>query len=125
MTIKFIILTLVFSGISLFSIETYGQQSGMSASEHKRMDSLQEVNKKIQHQQRVKDANTINEAKKESKETEANDQVAKRNAKDAAEASRQSKKSLKAEKKAQKSRMQADKQAQKASDARVKSDNNN
>jgi hypothetical protein len=125
MKYKKILSLIVVSAASLFAFELFAQDSPVSKSEYKRMDSVQATYERDQVQtQRAEDVEKMNDAKNERSETKAKAKEAQRVEEEADDAAKQSKNALKTEKKAQKLRKKADKQADKAEEARDKSDLN-
>jgi hypothetical protein len=120
------ILSLIAVGAaSLFTAESFAQDTPISKVEYNRMDSAQAVYDRDQVQtQKAEDVEKMNAAKNERSETKAKAKEAQRVTDEADDAAKQSKNALKAEKKAQKLRKEADKQAEKAEKARDKSDLN-
>jgi hypothetical protein len=119
MNLKSIIRTATLGGLFLFSIESFGQSADVRAGDGVTTD------RKIDSQtQQENDASRIANAKQARRETKAKAKEARRVEREADDAERQSKNALKTEERAQKSRKRADAQSQKASDARVKSDQN-
>ena len=126
MKLKTILLIFTISALSLFTHELYGQDNvQMRNNDPSRMDSLNNVNKKIQDKQIAVDKETLNNAKEESRKTKTKAKEARRIERDANNASSESRKAVKTEKKAQRARKNADSQSKKALNARDKSDNNN
>jgi hypothetical protein len=126
MKLKTTILTLTLSALSLFAIDSYGQDRPlMSKEDHERMDSLEAAHKKEQARlQQAKDEANMDNARDSKRKAKAIAKEAKRVETEADNTARESQKAYRAEKKAQKSRKQADKQAEKAAQAKNKSDKN-
>jgi len=119
MNLKSIICTVTLGGLFFFSVESFGQSSDARAG-----DGLT-TNRRIDSEtQQENDANRMANARQARRETKAKAKEARRVEREADDAERQSKNALKTEERAQKSRKRADAQSQKASDARVKSNEN-
>ena len=117
-----IVLMAVIGSLSLLSCELYGQeQKEMTGHE---TDSLEQASQREIHAQEIRDKNTIADYEYDRKQTRATAKRAQRVENEANTAARESRYALRAEKRAQKARRDADKQAEKASRARIKSDKN-
>lgn len=110
---------------SLFTSNALAQYSGdMTQTERDTKDSVETVTLREAQAQSTKDKNRMEEAKLDRKQTKAKAENAQRIEKDANDAARQSRNAVRAERRAQKARKQATRQAEKAADARDKSNSN-
>lgn len=122
---KIFILALTLIASSLITNKVYSQSRiEMDTVALDRNDSLQTATSNEANIQQAKDENTMAAAKAERKETRAKAKAAKRVERDANDAAKQSRYAVRSERRAQTSRKQANDQAEKASKARDKSDNN-
>lgn len=119
MKIKTIFLTLAISALPLSTYVLYGQTG---SPEHNDTSSL--VTKQEVKQQQERDKQRMNDASAAKKQTQADARQTRQVNRDAENASKESKKAYKEEKKAQKARKNSTKQAEKAAQARKKSDSN-
>ena len=119
MKLKTIILTSTLGGLSLFTTTLHGQTAEMSKS-----DSLTMYKKEVVQTQKKNDTDRMNSVTNARTETKEKAKEAKRIEQEANAAAQEAKNALKAEKRAQKARKYADAQSQKASKARVKSNEN-
>lgn len=119
--------TLTMAGLSLLSVELLAQRhTELEIREHQRYDSVQkEIDKaRLIQEQKVEDANRIEDAKTVQQETKEIAKETQRIDREASSAAREARIALKAEKKAQKARKDADQQARKAVRAKERSDKN-
>jgi hypothetical protein len=122
---KYKIFFLTFATAAFFAGQAFAQTTDDFAQvQRDRKDSIETATYQEAQVQNRKDENRISDAKRDKKETKAKAKKAQQVENDANDAARQSKSALRAERRAQKSRKLADKQADKASDARDKSNSN-
>jgi hypothetical protein len=119
------IITIALGAGSLFTTHTFAQSSGdMTQTERDRKDSVETAALTEAQVQSTKDKNRMADAKQDRKQTKAKAENAQRIENDANDAARESRYALRGERRAQKSRKQANQQAEKAANAREKSNNN-
>ncbi len=122
---KNVVWTVAFSVLSLFSAELYGQeQNEVGKTQIGHADSLDAASQKEIQTRKAKDESTIADYRYDRNRTKAKAKEAQRVQSEANTAARESRYALRAERRAQKARRDADRQAEKASNARVRSDRN-
>jgi hypothetical protein len=116
---------LTLAAASFFGGQAFAQSNNdMTPEQRDRKDSVETATHQEAQVQSKKDENRMADAKRDRKETKAKAKKARRIESEANDAARESKNALRAERRAQKSRKLADKQAEKASVARDKSNDN-